>query len=641
MVLAGRSRVNAIETAIQNLVIYLYAILVAISSTAGMVFTPPPPPMAPASIQRGANVTYDITVTGTATNTEAFSLTATVSSATGSNAANNAASVSTDGAATSTAGPLTNAFFVAANGSDINDCKTEATPCRTIAKINAGTYVPGTTIKFRGGDSFPGVLTITPTQVPSRGDKTNPIVIGSYGTGKATILANAPGTNNGNIGPKSYAVKVDSLSGVTVENLIISANGTATQYGVLIQNSIGARNAADTIVVQNNDISGFHTTASQDFSSEVFVTGLAYPSATSAVCGDLANVKVLNNALHGADVTSSDDNGIYGQSCGRNISNATYSGNTIFNIGARGRALPGVVGNGAVFVGVTGGLAENNLVHDMAANVNTCGGPAGIWAYQSDHITIQFNEVHHMHAITWTPGACDFAAFDADSGTQNIVFQYNYSHDNDGPAFLAYGGEGLAHGPTTIRYNISANDNRRNANGGGSISVPTAGVVQIYNNTIYKTFTMGGTLAPSCLSGSFGFGNGPAAGSIFANNICYQTSAADWGSAGYIMAIENANLSRLDMRSNDYFGGNLWVATGGANYNMLPAWQTGTGKDKGSIVGDPMFVNPAAGAAAGFALNRGSPAVGAGVDLTAAPYNLYVGSRDFFGNPVSKNIGAD
>jgi hypothetical protein len=637
------------ETAIQNTLTQLYAILVAIGSTASMAATLPPPPpvpsadlpaivLAPGRMQQGLSATYAITVknelTGTAANTGTFS---TVRSPRiDPNRANNAASVSTVVAATLSR-PPSNASFVAANGNDTNDCKTEATPCRTIEKINAGTYAPGTTIRFRGGDSFPGALTITPTQVPSKGDTTNPIVIDSYGTGRATILANAPGVNNGNLGPKSYAVKIDGVSGVTLQNLIVSANDTKTQFGVLVQNSFGG--VADTITVQGLEVSGFNITASQDFSSEIFITGWAYPSNAAPTCGNLANIKVLNNTLHGASgISSSDDNGITGQDC-RNLTNVTYSGNTVYNIGGR----PGQGGNGIIFIGVINGLAERNRVYDMAANVKSCGGPAGIWAYHSDHITIQLNEVHHMHALAWQDGACDWAAFDADSGTQYITFQYNYSHDNDGPAFLAYGGEGLPHGPTIIRYNISVNDNLTTNDGGGSISIPTNGVVQVYNNTIYKAVNVKSWTPSSCWSGSYGFTGTLPAGSIYANNLCVNLTNDLGFRMVYALPLA-LSWTNFALTHNLYFsaGRDRWIWIGNqVEPTTLSAWQSASGKDDGAIVADPMFANPSAGTAAGFALTHGSPAIGAGVDLTQPPFNLNVGARDYFGNPVSKNIGAD
>src|SRR5262249_33541093 len=103
---------------------------------------------------------------------------------------------------------------------------------------------------------------------------------------------------------------------------------------------------------QGNDISGFNITASQDFSSEIFITGYAYRPNASPACGALANVKVLNNTVHGASgVSSPDDNGITGQDC-RNIRNATYTGNMVFKIG--GGIYQG--GNSIIFIGVTIGL---------------------------------------------------------------------------------------------------------------------------------------------------------------------------------------------------------------------------------------------------------------------------------------------
>src|SRR5262249_52052166 len=160
---------------------------------------------------------------------------------------------------------------------------------------------------------------------------------------------------------------------------------------------------ADGITVQNCDISGFHVADPNQSSSEIFITG--YPGA------GLNHVYILNNTLHGADgPTSLDDNGISGYGGGQNITNVLYSGNHVYDIGGHPNAN---TGTGIIANGVDGGIEEYNVVHDMGANVNTCGGPAGVWAYNSNKVTIQFNEVYNMAPLNYV-GGCDWDAFDLD-----------------------------------------------------------------------------------------------------------------------------------------------------------------------------------------------------------------------------------
>src|SRR5436190_16879599 len=73
-------------------------------------------------------------------------------------------------------------YYVAANGSDSNSGRSPYSPWQTIRKVNATMFPAGTSILFRGGDTFRGTIT-----VPSGGTTSNPIVIGSYGAGVATI----------------------------------------------------------------------------------------------------------------------------------------------------------------------------------------------------------------------------------------------------------------------------------------------------------------------------------------------------------------------------------------------------------------------------------------------------------------------
>jgi hypothetical protein len=114
------------------------------------------------------------------------------------------------------------------------------------------------------------------------------------------------------------------------------------------------------------------------------------------------------------------------------------------------------------------------------------GGPVGIWAWDANGVTIQYNASHHNR----TGSSKDGAGFDLDGGVTNSIVQYNYSHDNDGAGYLLaqFGGARPFYG-NTLRYNLSVNDGRRNSYGGihfwstgasGGITDTT-----FYANTIY------------------------------------------------------------------------------------------------------------------------------------------------------------
>jgi hypothetical protein len=102
---------------------------------------------------------------------------------------------------------------------------------------------------------------------------------------------------------------------------------------------------------------------------------------------------------------------------------------------------------------------------------------AGIWPFSCDDTVIQFNEVSGMK------GTKDGQGFDSDYGSRRSVFQYNYSHDNDGGFILICSPGHSYNEDTIIRYNISQNDGINSARvfhfGGGASNT------LVYNNTIY------------------------------------------------------------------------------------------------------------------------------------------------------------
>jgi len=257
-------------------------------------------------------------------------------------------------------------------------------------------------------------------------------------------------------------------------------------------------------------------------------------------------------------------------------------------------------GDGIVVRGCDSALIENNVLR--YGRMRCPDYAAGIWPFASHNTIIQFNEVSHMH------GVLDGMAYDSDGGCRNTIFQYNYSHDNDGGFMMVCGGN--SNKGTIIRYNISQNDKHRILYLTGSVEG-----VEFYNNVIYLGEGLDGY--------SFWWPNKdklPADSAVninFANNILYYKGIGRYNLGGR---------STKNVINNYFFG----------NHPGLP-------KIPGNFYNDPGLENPGSGddgfgSLAGYRLRSGSPAIDAGLTFDN------IGSRDFDGNkvPTGKNpdIGA-
>ena len=529
-------------------------------------------------------------------------------------------------------------YYVSLSGLDTNNGTTTSTPWQTITKVNAAHFVAGDSVLFQGGQSFTGALIFSySTNIPTS-SATTPITVGSYGTGAAKILSNTTGSY-------STAVTINGVSGIQLQGLTILGDGgtsPTTWIGVYIRNQSGK--AMSGVTVNNCDISNFAGTNGSQ-SAEVFVNGYY---------GAMDTINITNNSLHGANgVGSPDSNGIYGLGSGQNITNVTYSGNTIYNLGG----LTTNTGGGIVANGVNGGVLQYNIVHDVGGNSTSCGGPGGVWAYASNNITIQFNEVYNMRPITYTTG-CDWVAYDLDGGVSNSVVQYNYSHNNFGGAMLAFVATvgGKAWGNNTFRYNISEND----ALGSGganqaaiTITASPTNPIKIYNNTVYMGLKNSTGLSSAMQSNNGGAVTLPA-GSIIENNIFHMLPQSSFGQTYNQYMYFPYGLSGGTIKNNLYYGEatNQRWRIGGTSYTSLSAFQTATGYDSLSLTSNPGLANPGGGgtlswtpalqngpqpAPAAYLLSATSPAINAGTMIADA-------IRDYYGNAVtaggSYDIGA-
>ncbi|MFC7619352.1 right-handed parallel beta-helix repeat-containing protein [Microlunatus sp. GCM10028923] len=528
-------------------------------------------------------------------------------------------------------------YYVSPTGNDSNSGTSSSQPWKTIAKVNGSVFGAGSTVSFQGGASFAGCLAFNPTNVPGSSAST-PFKVNSYGSGQATITSNCTGTY-------SAAISADNVNGFTVDNLKI-VNGGSTAAGVLLQNQ-QTTTPTRGMIIQNSKITGFFQTGTESvFGGQIAILGYA----VNGNSGPLAGIKIIDNHLYGASKTSKAGAGIYGWGSGTNITDVLVERNIVYNLGM----APKTTGGAITANGWNGAVIQHNRVHDIGANVTSCGGTSGILAYTSKNVQIRFNEVYAVEPYPSLTAGCDWDGIDLDGGVSNSVVEYNYTHDNAGSGLLAYVDTpgGAAWGPNTFRYNISQNDDRLKAQGGLMNVVPKVppNALSIYGNTFYTNVAQTAkSTASACFF--FGYAGGTwAAGSQIKNNICALENRDQYGRAGQFYYNPNGHTG-MAISNNLYWSPR--AATwrwGGTTYPDFAAWQA-SGKETNAKWGNPLFASPGNGGncvptplptgpqpcPAAYRLQSGSPALGAGVPISGS------GGKDYYQDPLANppHIGAD
>ena len=319
-------------------------------------------------------------------------------------------------------------YYISSTGSDLNSGGSLATAWRTIKKVNSTSLAPGDIVLFEGGNTFVGTLELDGT---TQGTTTQPIVFGSYGTGRAII--------NSGAGAGFYA---HNVGGIELRNLEFIGSGRLTNASSGVEFYLDLANVhLQHLVLDNVSAQGYHNAGILigSWSGSSGYDQVRITRCTMSANGEvgLASYAELLAAHHNWYVA-------YCQA----FDNAGRPDITTTN-----------TGNGIVMSGIDGVTVEYCEAHNNGwLNANQSGGPVGIWGYCCNNLIIQYCESHHNES-----GTCrDGGGFDLDGGCTNSVLQYNYSHDNGGPGYL------LAQYPDappmhdlTIRYNISENAGRR------------------------------------------------------------------------------------------------------------------------------------------------------------------------------------
>ena len=102
-------------------------------------------------------------------------------------------------------------YFVRPKGDDAANGDSTNAAWQTIERVNRAPFQPGDCLLFEAGSSFAGNLLLS---AEDAGTSNAPVVIGSFGEGRATILAG-----------QQTGITIENAGGVAIENLIVAGAG--------------------------------------------------------------------------------------------------------------------------------------------------------------------------------------------------------------------------------------------------------------------------------------------------------------------------------------------------------------------------------------------------------------------------------
>lgn len=337
-------------------------------------------------------------------------------------------------------------FVNNADGDDAASGTSMKQAWKSLDRVNQHLFQPGDQLRFKAGSRFAGQLR---PQGSGRldGDKPVPITVGKYGDGPPPRI-----DSEGKFLDTLLLRNVEFWEVSDLEITNLGTNREPGRAGVrIVTDGFGKMRHIRLRNLFVHDVNG-------DLHKEREGCGIYFESRGS-------NQSHFDDLLiENCHVVRTDRNGIC-QRGGRTRS---------LRVVIRGNLLEDIGGDGIKIWGSNGATVERNIVQGGRMRCDDYA--AGIWPFDSDDAVIQFNEVSGMK------GTKDGQGFDSDYRCRRSMFQYNYSHDNEGGFFLICAPGRSYNEDTVIRYNISQNDG---VNSARVFHISGAKNTKIYNNTIY------------------------------------------------------------------------------------------------------------------------------------------------------------
>ena len=507
-------------------------------------------------------------------------------------------------------------FYISSAGHDGQPGTSPGTAWRTIARANAAVLADGDRLLFEGGQTFAGNLTF---DTRDGGTAMAPLVVTSYGTGRATLASVA-----------GHGVIAYNRAALRIANIHVAGAHVPGTSGIVFYTDAPGTAALAHVRIADVEVSGFGSDGIQ-IGAWGGAPGFADVRITRVVARDNDRTGILTFADRA------------------NVHRDVYVG---YSTASANRGIPGSPtnsGSGIVFGGVAGGTIERSVAHGNGALSTAAEGPVGIWAYDSTRVIIQHNESYGNR----TGGPADGGGFDLDQNVSDSILQFNYSHDNDGAGYLlAHRHATDHHANNTIRFNVSHGDGRRNGYAAIEVWGRTVGA-RIHHNTVVMPAVSGATGAAFALHNS-GIGGVRASGVAVFDNILQSER-------GLLVDVSADQLAAAPLRLN----GNVYHAASGFTVRWGAAsvgdlaglrslgQESWDGTPTGTAV-DPRLATGAGAVTLGdasrldtlqaYRLDQASPVAGAGFDATLA--GVDPGQADFYGmaprvrDPGASSAGA-
>jgi hypothetical protein len=476
-------------------------------------------------------------------------------------------------------------FFDSQRGSDKYP-GTIKRPLKTISEANKRTLDKPGSIFFAGGQVFEGTLVLKNIQ----GTDSVPIVIGSYGEGRALI----------NGGTKE-AIRIENCKSIRIKNLDLKGSGRKEGNTT---NGLQLLNCTQCVV------------------GDIYAEGFQKSGVDLYNCRnvEVKRVTAYGNGFCGINVMGSDQNS---------------SGNILIqdckaeNNPGDPSILDNHSGNGILV-----GISDSVLIDHCSATNNGWNmprqgnGPVGIWTWQSNHVTIQYCISYRNKT---SKGGKDGGGFDLDGGMTNSLIQYCLSYENQGAGYGLFQYPGASDwSNNTVRYCVSIND-ANTTEGSGSFFIWNGSNEsrQLTNCYVYNNVAFNSSAPVISFENASGHEN-----FVFRNNIFL-------GSGQLISGINKGSK----------FLGNVWWSSGNAikftQYDSLIAWAKATGQEtlNDKIIGmqiDPLLNGPfitditdpyQLNTLSGYMLKPDSPLKNQGVKIISL-YGFDPPSFDFYGNTI-------